>query len=201
MAESELPDGSWSILPCQNEDAHLFSSNEHIKAISFTGSAAVGWKIKANAGKKRVLLELGGNAPVVVDETADLQRAADRITFGAFYSQGQSCISVQRVFVHEQVYDQLMPLLVQRAQALKRGDPMSEDVFLGPLITENDAVRLENWVKKAEMGGAKVLTGGKRDGSFFGMKCIPNLSNSLLDATIIEQVPANVELACQEAFG
>jgi acyl-CoA reductase-like NAD-dependent aldehyde dehydrogenase len=188
LEKTSLPDGAFSILPCHLEDAHLFSTDERIKMISFTGSAAVGWQLKSQSGKKKVALELGGNASCVVDQDADLDYAVGRVVFGAFYGNGQSCISVQHVHVHESIYDQFSKLLVQKASALVMGDPYSEKTFLGPMIDESESKRLCKWVDEAVNKGGKILLGGKRDAAF-------------MEATILENVSADTQLSCQEAFG
>lgn len=188
LAETKLPDGSFSILPCAHEDAALFSTDPHIKVISFTGSVGVGWKIKEHSGKKRVLLELGGNAAAIVDETANVTRAAERIVAGAYGAMGQSCISVQRVYVHESQYDALVAKMSELVKPLVSGDPLKEETFVGPMISPEDAVRIESWTKSAVSAGAKVVFGGKRNDHFFS-------------PTLLTDVPADHNLSCQEAFG
>jgi len=189
LAKTSLPEGAFSILPTTLENAKLVSESNDIKLISFTGSAEVGWKIKSNSGKKRVTLELGGNAACVVDhDCKNLDLAADRIVFGSFYQSGQSCISVQRIYVHEKVYDSLKQKLVERTKKLVKGDPLDPNTFLGPIISEQEAKRVENWVNEAVQGGAKIVVGGKRDGSFY-------------DATILENVAKTTALYCKEVFG
>ncbi|MCK4873083.1 MAG: aldehyde dehydrogenase family protein [Phycisphaerales bacterium] len=188
LAETDLPRGAFSILPCQRDGADLFVTDDRLKKLSFTGSSEVGWALKARAGKKKVVLELGGNAACIVDRDADLQYATDRIIIGAFYQSGQSCISVQRIIAHRDIYDELAVLLKEKAAALKAGDPLDEDTFLGPLISEGDAIRVESWVNDAVARGANVLVGGKRDGVFY-------------DATIVENVPHDADLSRKEAFG
>ncbi len=188
LAETDLPKGAFSILPVRREGADLFTTDERLKFLSFTGSPDAGWAIKAKAGKKKVILELGGNAGCIVDEQVDLNYAADRITFGAFYQSGQSCISVQRVFVHESIYDVFVSNLVKRARNLKAGDPAKEETSLGPIISENDAIRIEEWIQEAAEHGAKILCGGKRDGVF-------------VEATWLENVRADDSVSCKEVFG
>jgi acyl-CoA reductase-like NAD-dependent aldehyde dehydrogenase len=188
LAETDLPPGAFSILPCRGSEAEPLVTDERVKLLSFTGSPEVGWGLKARAGKKRVTLELGGNAACLVDRDADLDYAADRITIGAFYQSGQSCISVQRVIAHHAVYDELKRMLVERAAKLKAGDPLDEDTFLGPLITEADAQRVEQWVNEAVAAGARVLCGGRRNGAFF-------------DATYLENVDPRQKVSCVEVFG
>jgi acyl-CoA reductase-like NAD-dependent aldehyde dehydrogenase len=188
LAETDWPKGAFSILPCSSRDAEAMITDDRIKKLSFTGSPSVGWWMKGKAGKKRVTLELGGNAPCIVDRDADLDYAADRITIGAFYQSGQSCISVQRVLAHQEVYEPLKARLVERAGKLKAGDPQQEDTFLGPLISEEEARRVEQWVKDAVKGGAKPLCGGGRSGS-------------VIEATYLENADADMKVSCQEVFG
>lgn len=188
LSNTDLPDGSFSILPCIDDFAHHFSKDERIDVFSFTGSSQVGWKLKNNAGKKRVLLELGGNAAVIVDENVDLDYAADRIVFGAFYSQGQSCISVQRVYIHENVYETLVAKLVERTKKLKVGDPLEEETFIGPVISNRDSKRIETWLQEAKDKGSKVLTGGTCNGN-------------LVEPTILEHVDISTSLCQEEVFG
>jgi acyl-CoA reductase-like NAD-dependent aldehyde dehydrogenase len=188
LAETDLPAGAFSILPCRRDGADLFTTDERLKLLSFTGSPEVGWALKARAGKKKVVLELGGNAACVVDADADLDDAVQRLIIGAFYQSGQSCISVQRIIVHEAVHDALKERLVAAARALRMGDPKDEATFLGPLISENEARRLEEWIQSAVAAGGKLLCGGRREGA-------------LLEATLLEDVPRDQPLYAREAFG
>jgi acyl-CoA reductase-like NAD-dependent aldehyde dehydrogenase len=188
LAETDLPAGAFSILPCAREGAEPFVSDERLKLLSFTGSPEVGWDLKARAGKKRVVLELGGNAAVIVDEDADLADAVSRIIVGAFYQSGQSCIKAQRILVHEKIYADFRERLVAATRALKMGDPRREDTFIGPLIAEKEAERLESWIRSAERRGARILCGGRRD-------------RAMLEATLLEDVPDDEPLSCKEAFG
>ena len=188
LAETDLPKGAFSILPCHREGADLFTTDERFKLLSFTGSPDVGWDLKARAGKKPVILELGGNAAVIVDEDADLNDAMERIVFGAFYQSGQSCIGVQRILIHDAIYDELKAKLVEKTAALKMGDPKDEDTFIGPVISEGEATRLENWINEAVDAGATLLVGGKRDGA-------------MLQATLLENAPKGTNIVEEEAFG
>lgn len=188
LAETDWPKKAFSIFPCSNEAAEPMITDERIKKLSFTGSPGVGWWMKGKAGKKKVTLELGGNAPCVVDRDADLDYAADRITIGAFYQSGQSCISVQRVLLHEEIYEEMKAKLVERAKDLVAGDPANEDTFVGPLISEDDAKRVETWVNDAVKAGAKVLCGGERNGPVY-------------KATYLENAPDDAKVSCQEVFG
>ena len=148
----------------------------------------MGWQLKAQAGKKKVILELGGNAACVVDRDADLEDATSRIVFGAFYQSGQSCIGVQRVLIHEEVYGPMRDRLVAATTELKSGDPKGESTFIGPLISEKEAVRLEEWIDAAEKSGGRILCGGQRSGA-------------ILEATLLENVPPDEPICAQEAFG
>lgn len=188
LAETDLPKGAFSILPCRRDGADLFTTDERLKLLSFTGSPGVGWELKAKAGKKPVVLELGGNAAVIVDEDADLEDAVERIIFGAFYQSGQSCIGVQRIMVHEAIYEAFRDRLVTATKRLKKGDPKKRDTFIGPMISEKEAERLHGWVEQAVAAGATLLCGGSRDGA-------------MLDATLLENVPNTATVNCEEAFG
>jgi acyl-CoA reductase-like NAD-dependent aldehyde dehydrogenase len=165
LAETDLPPGAFSLLPAHREGADLFTTDDRLKLLSFTGSPDVGWDLKARAGKKKVVLELGGNAAVVIMPDADLADAADRTVFGAFYQSGQSCIGVQRILVHDDVYDAFKARLVERTAKLIAGNPSDENTFIGPMIDVKEAARLDDWIKEAVAGGAKLLCGGQRDGA------------------------------------
>ncbi|MFG1491687.1 aldehyde dehydrogenase family protein, partial [Oceanospirillum sp. HFRX-1_2] len=134
LAETDLPKGAFSILPCHRDGADLFTTDDRLKLLSFTGSPEVGWNLKAKAGKKPVVLELGGNAACIVDEGTDLEDAVARIVFGAYYQSGQSCISVQRIMVHESLYDDARERLIKAVGELVHGDPADENTFIGPMI-------------------------------------------------------------------
>ena len=188
LAETDLPAGAFSVLPCSRDGADLFTTDDRLKLLSFTGSPAVGWALKARAGRKQVVLELGGNAAVIVDEDADLDDAVARILIGAFYQSGQSCISVQRILAHKTIYDELRDRLVSGTKALKMGDPKDEDTFVGPMITEREARRLEGWIAEATGRGARLLCGGGRDGV-------------MLEPTLLEDVDRGLPLCADEAFG
>jgi acyl-CoA reductase-like NAD-dependent aldehyde dehydrogenase len=188
LAETDLPKGTFSILPCRRDGADLFTTDERLKLLSFTGSPDVGWRLKERAGKKKVVLELGGNAAVIVDADVDLEDAVQRIIFGAFYQSGQSCIGVQRLFIHEQVYEAFRDKLVAASRTIKMGNPKDEDTFIGPMISESEAARLHGWIEAAIQRGATLLCGGKREGA-------------MLEATLLENVPVDADVVCHEAFG
>jgi len=188
LAETDLPQGAFSILPCHRDGADLFTTDDRLKLLSFTGSPAVGWDLKAKAGKKKVVLELGGNAACIVDADADLNDAVDRLVFGAFYQSGQSCIGVQRIIAHENVYDELKEKLIAATKQLVVGDPKDETTFIGPMISEKEAQRLESWIASANEAGGTLLCGGSRKGA-------------ILDATLMEDVPKDQTICTHEAFG
>ena len=188
MAETDLPKGAFSILPAQRDGADLFTTDDRLKLLSFTGSPGVGWDLKAKAGKKKVVLELGGNAAVVVDADTDLDDAVERIIFGAFYQSGQSCIGVQRIIIHASIYDELRDRLVAKTKTLVTGDPHNEETFVGPMIDVKEATRLDSWIQAAVADGAKLLVGGKREGA-------------MLEATLLEGVGRKAALYAEEAFG
>ena len=188
LAETDLPPGAFSILPCRRDGADLFTTDDRLKLLSFTGSPAVGWDLKARAGKKKVVLELGGNAACVVDHDTDLEDAVSRLVIGAFYQSGQSCVGVQRILIHQSIYDELKERLVAATKQLKSGDPKQEDTFIGPMIHQQEAERLENWIAAAKDAGGRVLCGGHREGA-------------ILEATLLENVPRDQTICTEEAFG
>lgn len=188
LAGTNLPAGAFSILPCEVSEAGAFTTDPRLKLLSFTGSQKVGWELKARAGKKKVVLELGGDAACALDAGTDLDDAIPRLITGAFYQSGQSCISVQRILVHRSLFGPLQERLVAATKALTSGDPADEEVFIGPMISESEAERLESWIQEAVSAGATLLCGGHREGP-------------LLEAALLRDVPDNVALSCQEAFG
>jgi acyl-CoA reductase-like NAD-dependent aldehyde dehydrogenase len=162
---SAIPDGALSVLPCPGDRAELLVRDDRIAAVSFTGSAAVGWRLREMAGRKKVILELGGNAAVIVhNDCPDLAGAADRIVVGGFANAGQVCISVQRVLLHEDIYDEVLGMVVDRVRALRTGDPESDATDVGPLIDDAAAKRADELVQSAIRGGASLLCGGERQG-------------------------------------
>lgn len=188
LSETNLPPGAFSILPASRDGADLFTTDDRLKLLSFTGSPDVGWSLKARAGKKKVVLELGGNAAVIIDRDADLDDAVDRVIFGAFYQSGQSCIGVQRILIHADIYDRCRDLLVERTRALVSGDPKDRTTFVGPMISQGEAERLESWINEATDMGARLLCGGTRNGA-------------MLEATLLENVALSTKLNVDEAFG
>ncbi len=175
IADSGIPAGAVNIVPTNRTMGDRLVQDERFKLLTFTGSMDVGWRMKAMAGKKKIVLELGGNAAVIVDKDADLEVAARRISTGAFSYAGQTCISVQRVYVHEAIADQFLPSLKANTEALKLGDPLEDTTDVGPMIDEKALTRTEQWVQEAVSEGAHVVTGGKREGSFFQPTILTNV--------------------------
>jgi len=182
------PPAALSVVPCGVENAAPLVEDERFKLISFTGSAAVGWDIKRRAGRKRVTLELGGTAPVIIDENVDYEQAARRCAMGAYSYAGQSCISVQRVYVHWKAKKTFLRHLLEETQALKMGDIGDEAVMVGPLINESAVSEVEARVNEAISQGAHLLHGGKRKGLYYS-------------PTVLTQVSPEMKICCQEIFG
>ncbi|MHB2026065.1 MAG: aldehyde dehydrogenase family protein [Elusimicrobiota bacterium] len=188
IVEAGWPKEAMAVAVASNDAAEFLAKDERFSILSFTGSAKVGWHLKSIAGKKRVLLELGGNAAVLVTEGADIPWAAARAAWGAFYYSGQVCISVQRIYAEAAVYDQFKELLLKNIAELKVGDPADDKTDIGPLISTEAAERVEDWIKEAAAGGGRILCGGKRDGN-------------VIVPTLIEDAPEACRLSCEEAFG
>jgi len=187
VAKAGWPDGGFNVLPCASAEAHQLVENEAIKLVTFTGSPAVGWPLKSAAGKKRVVLELGGNAGVIVDRSADLADAIPRIVQGGFGNAGQSCISVQRIFVHRSVYPAFLEEFVKRVQALPVGDPELDQTVVGPMIDEQAARQVEGWIRDAVAAGARVHCGGGRSGA-------------VLQPTVLGNVQPRLDVCDREVF-
>ena len=187
ILESGWPASSFSILPLSNEDAASLVLDERMRLLSFTGSAKVGWQLKRDAGKKRVVLELGGNAAVIIHDDADVEHAVARCTTGAFTYAGQSCISVQRIVVHAGVFDEFTAKMVEAAGRLRVGDPSAESTDVGPMIRASDVERVQEWIKEAVSSGAKLLCGGTTKGS-------------LITPTLLSATTANMKINCEEIF-
>ncbi len=187
IEEAGPPAGSVSILPMTRELGDRMVADDRFKLLTFTGSPSVGWRMKERAGKKKVVLELGGNAGVIVDRTADLDWAVRRMLIGAFTYAGQVCISVQRMFVHADIWDDLMGRFVEGAKQIKVGDPLDPQTELGPMVDAAAAERTQRWVDEAVATGGKVLLGGRADGNFF-------------PPTILTNVPKTAQVCSNEAF-
>lgn len=188
VEQAGWPAGALNVLSLSNEDARKMARDERFKLLSFTGSAAVGWELKRDAGKKRVTLELGGNAACIVHSDADLDHAAERIAAGGYSYAGQSCISAQRVFVERSVERQFVDRLLTRVSALKVGDPLDAATDVGPLINEDAVSRVSQWVAEAVSGGAEILAGGKRNGMFY-------------EPTVLTHTSKKMKVNCEEIFG
>lgn len=187
IVDAGWPKEGIAVFPCSIEDTARLVEDDRIKLLSFTGSAAVGWSLKGRAGRKRVTLELGGNAAVIVHEDADVGYAAERVAFGGFGYAGQSCISAQRIYVHEAVYDAFAADVTRRANQFVAGDPLREDADLGPVIDEAAADRIGAWLDEAKNAGARVLAGGTREGTVW-------------HPTVIEGAPQTARVNCAEVF-
>ncbi len=186
--EAGVPPGGLNVVPCENMIAERLVVDPRFKLLSFTGSAQVGWMLKAKSGRKKVTLELGGNAGVIIEPDADLDFAAQRCATGGFGYAGQTCISVQRVFVHHTVADLFTTKLLMQVARLKAGDPTDEATVVGPLIDQRATQRVEQWIAEAVSQGARVLLGGKRMGA-------------VLESTVLSNVKPDMKVSCQEVFG
>jgi acyl-CoA reductase-like NAD-dependent aldehyde dehydrogenase len=187
ILDAGWPPAALSVLPLTNEDAAPLVCDERVKLLSFTGSATVGWQLKRDAGKKRVVLELGGNAAVIVHSDADLGIAVSRCTSGAFTYAGQSCISVQRILVHASIFEQFTEQMVCAAKQLRVGDPADESTDVGPMIRASDVERVKQWVAEAVNAGAKLLYGG-------------NSTGALIGPTLLSKTTPQMKVNCEEIF-
>jgi acyl-CoA reductase-like NAD-dependent aldehyde dehydrogenase len=189
LAETDLPKGAFSILPCPREHADVLVTDDRFKLLSFTGSDIVGWDMKARAGRKKVILELGGNAAVMIDADTEISDAlVNRLIGGAYNHAGQVCISVQRILVHADVYAELKKKLVAQLKKIKAADPRLDSTLIGPMIKESEALRLKKWVDKAVKKGANLLVGGELKGVMF-------------EPTLLENVDDSLEVYKDEVFG
>lgn len=186
--KTDLPKGAVSILPMDRETGNLLVTSERLKLLTFTGSSEVGWKMKAQAGKKKVALELGGNAGTIVAETADIEHAAKRCVVGGFAYQGQVCIHAQRIFVNSAVFDEFCDIFIPLVKELKFGNPLSKDTDITSMIDEENAKRIDSWVKEALTEGAELLCGGKREGNYYY-------------PTVITKTNPGMKVSCMEVFG
>jgi glyceraldehyde-3-phosphate dehydrogenase (NADP+) len=184
---SGYPAGGINVVPCHVEVAQILIEDPRVRLITFTGSAKAGWAIRAKAGTKRVALELGGNAAVIIEPDADLAWAAARCAAGGFTYAGQSCISTQRIYVHESVYTPFLNAFLPRVQQLKVGDVLDDKTDVGPMISLDAAERVERWIGEAVAGGAEIALGGKRTGQF-------------LEPTVLLHTTAEMKVNCEEVF-
>jgi acyl-CoA reductase-like NAD-dependent aldehyde dehydrogenase len=176
-----------NVITSSGNEVEKFVSDDRVKMVSFTGSPVVGWNLKKNLSMQKISLELGGNAGVIVDEGADLKIAASKIAVGAFAHAGQSCISVQRVFLHKNIYKEFEELLLEETKKIKFGNPFEEDTLVGPMINETEAKRVEQWIQEAKDTNGKVLCGGKR-------------SKAVFEPTIISNANRNCNINAKEVF-
>jgi acyl-CoA reductase-like NAD-dependent aldehyde dehydrogenase len=179
IGETSLPKGAFSVLPCDRETGNKLVTDPLIQFLSFTGSPDVGWKMKENAGKKKVVLELGGNAAVLISEDADLEHAVNRCIIGGFAYSGQVCIHAQRIYVEEKVFDHFFQMFIERVQMIREGDPMHADTEISVMIDEANAKRVEKWIWNAVANGAKLCCGGERKGSFVSPAVLTNTNTSM----------------------
>jgi len=186
---SGYPAGGINVVPCHVEVAQILIEDPRVRLITFTGSAKAGWAIRAKAGTKRVALELGGNAAVIVEPDADLAWAATRCAAGGFTYAGQSCISTQRIYVHEQVYAAFLDLFLPKVRALKVGDVLDDKTDVGPMISRDAAERVERWIGEAVQGGAQVALGGTRTGG-----------GQFLAPTVLLHTRPEMKVNCEEVF-
>ncbi len=187
VQQAGWPDGALNVVPLSDEDASQLVTDDRLKLISFTGSASVGWDIKRRSGKKKVILELGGNGGVIVHHDADIEFAAERCVTGGFAYAGQSCISVQRILVERSAFGRFTEFLVDGTEKLTTGDPLLESTDVGPLIRESDAIRASNWIQEAVRGGARLLCGGQREGS-------------ILKPAVLTGTRPDMKVNCEEIF-
>ena len=186
--QAGVVEGSVSIMPMSISVGDQLVTDDRIKLLSFTGSPRVGWSMKSRAGNKKVLLELGGNAGAVVNSDADVAWAAKRCAVGAFKFAGQTCISVQRIYAHKDIFEEFLAAFITQTQALRLGDPMREDTDVGPVINEASAERVRGLIKGAIAQGARIVVGGLGEGNY-------------LPPTVLIDVPPTASISCDEAFG
>lgn len=186
-----VPPGVLNVVVCKNEEADLMLRDDRIKMLSFTGSADVGWSLKARAGKKKIVLELGGNASVIVDRSANLDEAAKAIAYGSYNYSGQVCIAVQRIFVDHSIFDEFIEKFKHHTSELKMGPPSHEGVTLGPIIDRVHLERMLNWIDEAKHFGAEVLFGGE----------VVDLHHNLLAPTLITNTQEKMKIVSEEVFG
>ncbi len=185
--ETDYPKGGMNVVPSGHEAAESLLSDERIKMVTFTGSPAIGWELKKKAHKKKVTLELGGNAAVVIEPDTNLDFALPRVVFGSFSYSGQICISIQRIFLHEKIYERFMADFIKATKKLKMGNPLKEETDIGPMTNLEAAKQTEEWVTEAVDNGARILCGGRRDGAMF-------------EPTVLENVKPELRISWLEAF-
>ena len=179
VSAAGYPPGGLNVVPAGYQESDILLTSDVVKKVTFTGSPAVGWELKKKAYRKKVTLELGGNAAVIVEPDADLEFALARVVTGSFAYSGQVCISVQRLFVHEKIYDSFIADFISRTKKLRLGDPIEETTDIGPMITLEAAKQTEEWIREAEGTGARVACGGNRDGAMFEPTVLENVAPGL----------------------
>jgi acyl-CoA reductase-like NAD-dependent aldehyde dehydrogenase len=187
VLEAGFPPEAISVVPCPGRTAELLVTDDRISLLSFTGSAAVGWMLKSKAGRKKVVLELGGNAPAIIHNDADLGLAVTKTVAGAFANAGQNCISVQRILIQRDVYEEFCDRFVPAVEALSVGDPSEDETDIGPMISVRAAERALAWINEAVEGGAQILSGGTRDGA-------------MLRPTVLSEVTPTMRVCTEEVF-
>jgi len=188
IAKTDLPKGALSVLPMDRETGNRLVTDERFKLLTFTGSPEVGWKMKTDAGKKKVVLELGGNAGVIVTPTADIEKAVAKCVVGGFAFAGQVCIHTQRVFIHKNIFENFAKLFVEKTKLLKYGPSENPDTDISAMIDEENAKRVESWVNDAVVGGATLLCGGKRNEAYY-------------EPTVLTNTKNDMNVCCCEVFG
>jgi acyl-CoA reductase-like NAD-dependent aldehyde dehydrogenase len=188
LSRAGLPAGAFSVLPMARATGDRLVTDERFKLLTFTGSSAVGWDMKERAGRKKIILELGGNAAVIIDDSADLELAVQRVATGGFAFAGQSCIAVQRVYVHDRIFDDFAARLTARVKALRVGNPLDPATDVGPMISEDEVARVHTWVEEAVAAGARILTGGR------------GLGGALYAPTVLTDAPSDSKVCAEEVF-
>ncbi|HCQ28759.1 MAG TPA: aldehyde dehydrogenase, partial [Flavobacteriales bacterium] len=186
--QTDLPKGAFSAIPTNREAGDMLVTDDRISLLSFTGSPAVGWKMKSRAGRKKVVLELGGNAGVIVSESANIEKAVERCVVGGFAYSGQVCIHTQRIYVHEKIFDAFTRQFIQKIKNMQAGNPLDDNTEVSVVIDEQNAQRINDWINEAIEMGATLLYGGKREGNF-------------IQPTVLSDTNKKMKVNCMEVFG
>ncbi|MCC7051433.1 MAG: aldehyde dehydrogenase family protein, partial [Bacteroidia bacterium] len=186
--QSDLPKGAFSVLPCNRQTGQLLVEDDRIKMLSFTGSLEVGWSLKSKSGKKKVVLELGGNAGLIIAKSADIIKAAEKAAVGAFSYSGQVCIHTQRILVDTDLYDKFISLFIEKIKAFKLGDPLLSDTDISTMIDESNVLRIDDWITESIDNGAKLIIGGKKEKNIY----LP---------TVLTNTQPQHKVNCEEVFG
>lgn len=188
LSESELPKGAVSVLPMNRQTGNILATDARIQLLSFTGSPEVGWELKKQSSKKKCILELGGNAGVIITPSANIHDAVEKCIFGGFSYSGQICIHAQRIYVHQNNFESFKELFVKKALALKYGNPLKQETEISDMIDERNAIRVENWIKEALNEGAELLCGGSRTGNY-------------VEPTVLSKTNTKMKVNSEEVFG